>query len=291
VAVATAMGVCLSTVRKWVKRYRQEGLAGLLDRSSRPHRSPNGTPAAIAERIGELRRQRWTGAQIAAEVGVSKATVSRILQRLGLNRLKSLEPAAPIIRYNRQRPGELLHLDTKKLGRIGAVGHRITGRRTGIINRHRGIGWEFLHVCIDDASRLAYTEILADERKESAVAFLCRALAWFARHAITVERVMTDNGNCYKSHLFRGACEAAGIRHLRTKPYTPRTNGKAERFIQSALREWVYATAYHSSDQRTAEMSHWLHRYNWHRPHAGLKAKPPISQLRLADHNLMRLHS
>jgi transposase InsO family protein len=290
-AVATAMGVCVRTVRKWVRRYRQEGLAGLADRSSRPHRSPNGTPASIAERIGELRRQRWTGAQIAAEVGVSKATVSRILQRLGLNRLRALEPAAPIVRYNRQHPGELLHLDTKKLGRIGAVGHRITGRHSGIINRHRGIGWEFLHVCIDDASRLAYTEILADERKESAVAFLGRALAWFARHGVTVERVMTDNGNCYKSHLFRRACDAAGIRHLRTKPYTPRTNGKAERFIQSALREWIYATAYHSSEQRTAEMPHWLHRYNWHRPHAGLKANPPVSQLKLAKHNLMRLHS
>ena len=290
-AVATALGVCPRTVRKWVERFRHEGLAGLADRSSRPHRSPNGTPAAIALKVAELRRRRWTGAQIAAEVMVSKATVFRILRRLGLNRLKALEPAAPIIRYERQRPGELLHLDTKKLGRIGAIGHRITGRHTGIVNRHRGIGWEFLHVCIDDASRLAYTEILPDERKESAVAFLGRALAWFARHGITVERIMTDNGNCYRSHLFRQACAAAGIRHLRTKPYTPRTNGKAERFIQTALREWVYATAYHNSDQRTADMPRWLHRYNWHRPHAGLKAQTPISRLCLAEPNLTRLHT
>jgi transposase InsO family protein len=290
-AVATALGICPRTVHKWVRRFRHEGLAGLVDRSSRPHRSPNGTPAAITLKVAELRRQRWTGAQIAAEVRVSKATVFRILRRLGLNRLKALEPAAPIIRYERQCPGELLHLDIKKLGRIGAIGHRITGRRTGIINRHRGIGWEYLHVCIDDASRLAYTEILADERKESAVAFLGRALAWFARHGVTVERIMTDNGNCYRSHLFRQTCAAAGIRHLRTKPYTPRTNGKAERFIQTALREWAYATAYHNSDQRTAEMPHWLHRYNWHRPHASLKAQTPISRLRLAEHNVVRLHS
>jgi len=178
-----------------------------------------------------------------------------------------------------------------QLGRIGAVGHRITGRRTGVINRHRGIGWEFLHVCIDDASRLAYTEILADERKETAGALLGRALGWFARHGVTVERIMTDNGNCYRSHLFRQACAAAGIRHLRTKPYTSRTNGKAERFIQTALREWVYATAYHNSDQQTADMPHWLHRYNWHRPHAGLKAQTPISRVCLAEPNLMRLHS
>jgi transposase InsO family protein/DNA-binding CsgD family transcriptional regulator len=289
--VAAAFGVSVSTVRKWVKRFRYEGLGGLADRSSRPHHSPSRTAAVIATKVGDLRLRRWTGAQIAAELGISRATVFRMLQRMGLNRLKALEPAMPILRYERQRPGELLHLDTKKLGRIGAVGHRITGRRTGIINRHRGIGWEYLHVCIDDASRLAYTEVLPDERKESAVAFLGRALAWFARLGVTVERIMTDNGNCYRSHLFRQACADAAIRHLRTKPYTPRTNGKAERFIQSALREWAYATAYQSSDQRTGQLPQWTHRYNWHRPHGSLKAHTPISRLRLTDHNLMRLHS
>jgi transposase InsO family protein len=183
------------------------------------------------------------------------------------------------VRYQRQRPGELVHIDTKKLGRIAGIGHRITGRRSGTVNRHRGIGWEYLHVAVDDASRLAYTQILPDERKASAIAFLKRALAWFARHGITVERVMTDNGSAYRSHDFRNACACVGVRHLRTRPYTPRTNGKAERFLQTVMRECAYAHAFRSSQERAAALPRWLHLYNVHRPHTALAGKPPISRL------------
>jgi transposase InsO family protein len=241
-AVAQAAGVCPRTVRKWVDRYRRAGLAGLQDRSSRPHRLRQPTPQTVVEEIERLRRQRRTGQQIAAETGVSPPpTVSRVLRRLGLNKLSALEPAEPVRRYERERPGELIHIDIKKLGRIGGVGHRITGRRPGMINRHRGIGWEFVHVCIDDASRVAFVQIRADQRKESAVAFLEAAVAYFASLGIGIERVMTDNGSCYRSKAFRAACKRLGLRQIFTRPYTPRTNGKAERFIQSALREWAYA--------------------------------------------------
>jgi len=179
----------------------------------------------------------------------------------------------------------------KKLGRIGAIGHRITGRRTGVVNRHLGIGWEFVHVCIDDASRVAFSQIMKDERKESAVAFLETAAAYYLSLGVKVERVMTDNGSCYLSQAFRQACQRLALKHVRTKPYTPRTNGKAERFIQTSLREWAYAESYNSSAERTAELPRWLHRYNWHRPHASIGAKPPISRLDLAEDNLLRLHS
>ncbi len=287
-AVATALGLCVRTVRKWVGRYQAEGQAGLLDRSSRPRRSPNKTPRDVEARVAELRRRRWTGAQIGQETGVSKATVHRILRRLGLNRLKALEPAEPVRRYERENPGELIHIDIKKLGRIERTGHRITGNRR---DRTRGAGWEFAHVCIDDHSRLAYVEMLPDERKESAVSFLEAAVAYYAKLGVAVERVMTDNGSCYRSGAFRKACKSLGLRHIRTKPYTPKTNGKAERFIQTALREWAYAQAYHHSDQRTAELPRWLHRYNWHRPHGSLKAQTPISRLGLSGDNLLRLHT
>jgi transposase InsO family protein len=289
-AVATAMGVCVRTVRKWVERFQAEGIAGLVDRSSRPHHSPTRTPASLAEQIGHLRRQRWTGAQIAAELAVSKTTVFRTLARLGLNRLKSLEPAEPVRRYERERPGELIHIDIKKLGRFAKVGHRITGQTAGH-DRSRGIGWEFAHVCIDDASRVAFVQILPDERKESAVAFLEAAVAYYAGLGVTVERVMTDNGSCYRSKAFRKTCKRLGLRHIFTRPYTPKTNGKAERFIQTALREWAYARAYDHSDQRAAELPRWVHRYNWHRPHGSLQARPPISRLGLAGDNLLRLHT
>jgi transposase InsO family protein len=245
----------------------------------------------VVDEIERLRRQRWTGKQIAAETGVSPATVSRVLRRLGLNKLSALEPAEPIRRYEREKPGELIHLDIKKLGRIGSVGHRITGRYPGAVNRHHGIGWEFVHVCIDDASRVAFVQVLADQRKESAVAFLQAAVGYYAKLGVRVERVMTDNGSCYRSKSFRAACKRLSLRQIFTKPYTPRTNGKAERFIQTALREWAYARAYHNSDHRSAEMLHWLHRYNWHRPHGSLKANTPISRLGLAENNLLRLHS
>ena len=288
-AVATAFGVCRKTVRKWVARWRVEGAAGLVDRSSRPHRLHRPTPEVIAARVGDLRRQRWTGKAIAAELGISPATVSRILKRLGLSRLDALEPAEPVRRYERERPGELIHLDIKKLGRFEAVGHRITGdRRQG---ESRGAGWEFVHVCIDDASRIAFSRILPDEKKQSATAFLEAAVAYYRSLGVEVARVMTDNGSCYRSKAFRDACRDLGVRHIRTRPYTPKTNGKAERFIQTALREWAYAQAYPSSDRRAAELPVWLHRYNWHRPHGSLKSKPPISRLGLPEDNLLRLHS
>lgn len=289
-AVAEAAGVCPRTVRKWLDRYRREGLVGLQDRSSRPHRLRRPTPAAVIETIERLRRQRWTGKQIAAETGVSPATVSRVLRHLGLNRLSALEPE-PVRRYEREHPGELIHLDIKKLGRIGSVGHRITGRYPGAVNRHHGIGWEFVHVCIDDASRVAFVQVMPDQRKDSAVAFLEAAVAYYVSLGIRVQRVMTDNGSCYRSRTFRKACKRLGLRQIFTKPYTPRTNGKAERFIQTSLREWAYARAYNTSDERTAELPRWLHRYNWHRPHGGIGSKPPISRIGLTGNNLLRLHN
>ena len=288
---ARAAGVCPRTVRKWVDRYRQEGLAGLQDRSSRPHRLRQPTPQGVVEEIEQLRRQRWTGKQIAVQVGVSPATVSRVLRRSGLSKLSALEPPEPIRRYEREHPGELIHLDIKKLGRIGSVGHRITGRQTGVVNRHLGIGWEYVHVCIDDASRVAFVEVMADQRKESAVTFLKAAVAYYAKLGIRIERVMTDNGSCYRSKAFRSACKRLDLRQVFTRPYTPKTNGKAERFIQTTLREWAYARAYQNSDQRTVELFNWLHRYNWHRPHGSLKAKTPISRLGLSEDSLLRLHN
>ena len=287
-AVGRAAGVCPRTARKWVARFKAEGIEGLKDRSSRPHRLYRPTPAAIIEKVEGLRRQRWTGKQIAAEVGVSPATVSRILRRLGLNRIGSLEPAEPVRRYERQHPGELIHIDIKKLGRFDKVGHRITGDRQG---KSRRAGWEFVHVCIDDASRVAFSQILPDEKKGSAVAFLHAAVAYYRSLGVTVARVMTDNGSCYRSKAFRNACRELSLRHIRTKPYTPKTNGKAERFIQTALREWAYAQAYPTSNRRAEELPIWLHRYNWHRPHGSLKSKPPISRLALTEDNLLRLHS
>jgi transposase InsO family protein len=279
------------TVAKWVKRLRAKDLDGLRDRSSRPLSSDSQTPQATCDAIEVLRRQRHTGKQIAAEVGVSPATVCRVLKRRGLNKLSALEPAEPIRRYERENPGELIRLDIKKLGRIGSVGHRITGRQTGVVNRHHGIGWEFVHVCIDDASRVAFVQVMADQRKESAVAFLQAAVAYYAKLGVRIERVMTDNGSCYRSKTFRAACARLGLRQIFTRPYTPKTNGKAERFIQTALREWAYAKAYTHSDGRTAELPIWLHRYNWHRPHGSLKAKTPISRLNLTEDNVLRFHN
>jgi transposase InsO family protein len=288
-AVAQAVGVCPRTVRKWVKRYQAEGLAGLKDRSSRPKRLHRPTPQAIIARVEGLRRERLTGKAIAAEVGVSPATVSRILRRLGLSRLSALAPAEPVRRYEREHPGELIHIDTKKLGKFNRIGHRITGDRTGQSNA-RGIGWEFVHVCIDDASRIAFSRLMKDERKASAVAFLKAAVAYYAGLGVRIERVMTDNGSCYRSKAFARACKTLGLRHIRTKPYTPKTNGKAERFVQTSLREWAYARPYNTSDERAAELSRWLHRYNWHRPHGSIGSKPPISRLGLTGNNLLRLH-
>jgi transposase InsO family protein len=289
-AAGEAVGVCPRTVRKWVARFEAEGLAGLQDRSSRPDRLRQPTPQAVIDRIETLRRQRLTGKAIADETGVSTATVSRVLKRLGLNRLRALEPVEPPRRYQRDRPGELIHIDIKKLGKFKKIGHRITGDRTGQSN-NRGVGWEFVHVAIDDASRIAFSRVMKTERRGCAIAFLKAAVAYYASLGITAERVMTDNGSCYKAFAFRRLCKRLGLRHIRTKPYTPKTNGKAERFIQTALREWAYARAYDTSRQRAAELPYWMHRYNWHRPHASIGSVPPISTLGLPGNNLLRLHT
>jgi transposase InsO family protein len=281
--------VDLKTVKKWVDRFKAEGPAGLVDRSSRPHRLRNPTAPETQEQIMALRRQRWTGQQVAHETGVSPATVSRILRRARLSRIRDLEPAEPVIRYERKKPGDMIHLDIKKLGRFERVGHRITGDRTGQSNS-RGIGWEFVHVCIDDNSPISFSQIFPDEKAVSAMAFLKAAMAYYKSLGVSVTRVMTDNGSCYKSHAFRDLCRDLKLRHIRTKPYTPKTNGKAERFIQTALREWAYAKPYPSSDQRAAELPTWLHRYNWHRPHGGIKLQTPISRLRLTADNLLSIH-
>jgi transposase InsO family protein len=288
-AVSEAAGVCPRTVRKWVARYRAEGLAGLKDRSSRPHRLHRPTPPAIVSRIEALRRERRPGSHIAKDLGVSPATVSRVLRRLGLNKLKALEPAAPVRRYERETPGELIHIDIKKLGKFNRTGHRITGDRTGQSNR-RGVGWEYVHLAIDDHSRVAYSEIFPDEKRRSCLRFLFNALRFFRAHGVRVHRVMTDNGTSFRSYRYAKALRMLKIKHIRTKPYTPKTNGKAERLVQTALREWAYAKAYDTSDQRATYLPIWLHRYNWHRPHGSLKANTPISRLGLTEDNLLRLH-
>jgi transposase InsO family protein len=289
-AAARAFRTTPKTVAKWVARFRAEGVAGLQDRSSRPRSSPSQAAPALCARVEALRRQRHTGEQIAAEVGVSAATVSRVLKRLGLNRLSALEPAEPIRRYERATAGEIVHIDIKKLGKFNRIGHRVTNDRTGQ-NKSRGIGWEYVHLAIDDHSRLAYSEILPDEKRGSCLRFLFNALRFFRSLGVKVERVMTDNGSSFRSRRYAKALRRLRIKHLRTKPYTPKTNGKAERFVQTSLREWAYARAYETSDQRAAELPFWLHRYNWHRPHGSIGAKPPISRIGLTSHNLLRLHT
>jgi transposase InsO family protein len=288
-ATARQFHTTAKTIGKWVKRFQEEGIDGLRDRSSRPLSSPNQTPAATCAAVEALRRQRYSGGQIAAELAISPATVSRILRRLGLNRMGALEPAEPVRRYERQRPGELIHIDIKKLGKFNDIGHRITGDRRGQSNR-RGVGWEYVHVCIDDHSRIAFAQVMANEKRRSAVAFLKAAVAYYASLGVKIERVMTDNGSCYRSFAFRAACKRLGLRHIRTKPYTPKTNGKVERFIQTSLREWAYARAYENSRQRKQHLPAWLHRYNWHRPHAGIDDRTPISRLGLTENNLLRFH-
>jgi transposase InsO family protein len=289
-AVAETMGVCPKTVAKWVARFAAEGTAGLKDRSSRPHRLHRPTPVPTQEAIVALRRQRLTGAQIARDLAVSPATVSRVLRRHGLSHIKDLDPPDPVRRYERDRPGELIHIDIKKLGRFDRVGHRITGDCTRQ-SSGRGIGWEYLHLAVDDHSRLAYSEIHPDETRASCLAFLFNALRFFRRHGMHVERVMTDNGPAFKSRRYARALRRLDIRHKRTRPYTPRTNGKVERFVQTSLREWAYARAYDTSDQRRAELPAFLYRYNWQRPHGGINGATPISRLPLTADNLLMLHT
>jgi len=287
-SVALRFATDRKTVGKWVTRYRFEGEAGLRDRSSRPRRSPAAIARGTSQRVLTLRRRRWTMASIAVELHISRATVSRILVRAGLNRLSALEPAPLPRRYERKRPGDLLHIDTKKLARIAQVGHRVTGNPRDSVE---GAGWEYAFIGIDDRSRVGVGQMLADERKRSAVAFLEYALAYYRMLGVRIRRVMTDNAKIFHSKLFAAACARAKLRHLFTKPYTPRTNGKAERFIQTAMRECFYGRVYRHSRERAAYFPEWLHRYNWHRPHAALGGQPPISRLQLAGGDVLRLHS
>jgi transposase InsO family protein len=288
-AAAVRFNTTAKTVAKWVGRFRAEGVDGLRDRSSRPHSSPSQTPAATCALIEALRRQRRTGKRIATELKVSPATVSRVLCRLGLNRMRYLDPVVPVRRYEREHPGELIHIDIKKLGRFVRTGHRITHDRQK--GESRGAGHEFVHVAIDDASRLAFSQIRRDQKKESAIAFLNEVVTYYRSFGIKVTGIMTDNGSCYRAKAFAKACSKLGLKHIFTRPYRPQTNGKAERFIQTALREWAYARAYHTSDQRAEDLPIWLHHYNWHRPHGSLEAKPPISRLCLPRNDLLRLHN
>ena len=277
---AEAAGVSERTASKWVARYRSEGEAGLADRSSAPQTVANRTEERRIETIAALRRLRMTGVEIAECLQMALSTVSGVLTRSGLGKLSSLEPAEPANRYERLRAGELIHIDVKKLGRIGqrGAGHRVSGNR-GKGQRSRGVGWEFVHVCVDDATRLAYVEVLADERAQTAIGFLGRALAFYRAHGVSVERLMTDNGPAYLSIAHALACRALGIRHLRTKPYRPRTNGKAERFIRTLLGGWAYGAIYGSSSERGAALSGWLDHYNFRRPHGSLSHRSPGARL------------
>jgi transposase InsO family protein len=275
---AGAAGISRRTAFKWLRRYREQGSTGLADRSSRPRRMPRATPAEWRDLILELRQERMTGARIAAQLKQPRSTVALVLKRAGLERLRSPEPLEPVRRYQRERPGELVHLDVKKLGRIaGFFGHRITGDRR---RRRRGAGWEYVHIAIDDASRLAYVEVLRDERGPTTADFLRRAFAWFQRLGVRVEQIMTDNGSAYVSRRFAHTCARLRLQHLRTRPYRPQTNGKAERFIQTLLREWAYALPYRTSGLRARALRHWLRYYNRQRPHGSLGARSPFSRLK-----------
>jgi transposase len=282
---AAAAGVSEKTSRKWVGRFLAEGPDGLRDRSSAPKNIPHRTSEELVEVIVLLRRLRMTGAEIAFCLAMALSTVSAVLLRVGLGKLSRLEPPEPANRYERRHPGELVHIDIKKLGVITGVGHRITNQRdsqnANRKARRRGApkGWEFVHVCVDDATRLAYVEVLGDERGTTAAGFLRRAVAFYARHGITVERVMTDNGSAYRSTIHAVACRALGLKHLRTRPYRPRTNGKAERFIRTLLGGWAYGAIYGTSAERTAALDGWLWTYNHRRPHGALSHKPPIARL------------
>jgi len=284
----TGHGVTAATARKWFARFLCEGEAGLADASSRPARSPRAIAPAKALLIVELRKRRMTQSRIARSVGVSESTVSRVLSRAGLSKLSDLEPAEPVVRYEHEAPGDLLHIDTKKLGRIVRPSHRVTGNRKDSVE---GAGWEMLFVAIDDHARVAFTAMHPDETKEQAVAFLRNAVAYYAKLGVKVRRLLTDNGSAFRSKLFRAACDELGVKHRFTRAYRPQTNGKAERFIQSALREWAYGWMYQNSAQRTKALAKWQHHYNCHRPHSGIGGVPPISRLNPSGHNVLTLHS
>ena len=292
-AIAGALGVSPATVSKWVRRFAAEGVAGLQDRSSRPHRLQTRATDAQKNKVEALRRSRQPFWRIAGEVGLSRATVARIGKARGLSRLSALDPQPEIIRYEKQTPGEMIHIDIKKLGRIEGIGHRITGDRAGQSNprsrKQGGKGWEYLHLVVDDHSRLAYSEILPDEKRRSCLKFLFNALRFFRAHGVKVYRVMTDNGVSFRSKRYAKALRMLNIKHKRTTPYTPRTNGKAERFVQTSLREWAYARPYQHSAEREKALQPFLHHYNHHRPHFGINGKTPISRIpinNLSRHNI-----
>ncbi len=273
-AAASAAGVSVRTVYKWLARYRREGAAGLLDRSSAARVCPHALSLAWLDLIRSLREARHVAHSIARQLQLARSTVSAALSRLGWGRLSQLTNPPPIVRYERESPGELVHLDVKKLGRFHRPGHRVTGER-----KAAGAGWEYVHIAIDDYSRLAYAEVLADEKRYTATRFLIRALREFKRYGIRVARVLTDNGGAYRSRPFRKACRFLNIASKRTRPYRPQTNGKAERFIQTLIRSWAYAIAYPTSEHRSQALAPWLHFYNETRPHASLNHQPPISRL------------
>ena len=283
-SAAEAAGISLRTARKWNKRFETLGLQGLLDLSSRPHRTRSRLDEALRERIERLRRGRMPMRTIARVVGRSVATISRALKAMGLSSLKVLDPKPTLVRYEYAAPGELLHIDTKKLGRIVRPSHRVTGNPRDSVT---GAGWEFAHVAIDDHSRAGFVQMHTDERKTSAVQFLHNAVAHYAALGVRIERVLTDNGSAYRSKLFAKVCQALGIKHTFTKPYHPQTNGKAERFIQTCLREWAYARSYANSAERTSWLPSFLAFYNAKRPHSALGFKPPAS--RLGGYNLLKL--
>ena len=285
---AAQHGVTPPTARKWLGRYLAAGEAGLVDASSRPTVSPRAIAPAKALAIVELRHKRLTQARIAAALGVSKSTVGRVLARAGLSRLADLQPAEPVVRYEHAAPGDMLHIDTKKLGRIERPSHRVTGNRRDSVD---GAGWEMLFVAVDDHARIAFTDMYPDEKWPQAVQFLHNAVAYYAALGVKIRRVLTDNGSAFRSKQFALACQQLDIRHKFTRAYRPQTNGKAERFIQSALREWAYGFTYQHSEQRTAALDSWLHHYNWHRPHQGIGGAAPMSRLNRSRNNLLTLHS
>jgi transposase InsO family protein len=297
--VAERFGVSVKTCRKWLARYLADGELGLLDRSSAPCSMPNRTDERRIEAIAALRKLRFTGPEIAETLGMALSTVSGILTRIGMGKLGRLG-LQPAQRYERERPGELIHIDIKKLGRIhGGAGKKITGGhgtngsprftdRDG--KQRRRIGWECVHVAIDDCTRLAYAEVLTDEKATTVIAFLRRAVAFFERHGMTVEQLLTDNGSAYRSMIHAIACHALGIRHLRTRPYRPQTNGKAERFIRTMLGGWAYGAIYRTSEDRTAALDGWLWHYNHRRRHSALGHKPPITRL-TEKNNLLGTYS
>lgn len=285
---AKAHGVSEMTTRKWLGRYLAQGEAALFDKSSRPEKSPRAIEPGKALAIVELRRKFMLQASIASSLTVSKATVSRVLRRAGLSKLSDLRPPEPVVRYEHEAPGDLLHIDTKKLGRIERPSHRVTGNRADTFG---GAGWEVLFVAVDDHARIGFTQIHPDERKSSAVAFLQASVSYYAGLGVTVRALLTDNDSPFRSKDFKQACAELNIKHRFTRAYRPQTNGKAERFIQSALREWAYSQTYQHSRDRTSALARWIHHYNWHRPHHGIGCRPPMSRLPDSGNNVLTLHN